>query len=66
MFETDGEIKFQALTMWANHIETGDVSMSPQDAVNRKLKDKIKPLTLQQQELVVRIKKLAQKELKNG
>ena len=31
MFETDAQIKFQALNMWANHIETGTCTMSAND-----------------------------------
>jgi len=48
-----------ALNMWANWIETEDVTLSAQDAINMKKNNIIQPLTLDQQELVVRLRRLA-------
>ena len=63
MFEKDNQLKFQALNMWANHIETGDVCMSISDAINCGQREKINSLTLDQQKFVIRLRELATKEL---
>lgn len=57
--DTDNELCFWALTNWANHIETGNVSMSAVDAVNQSRHSEINGLSLDQQRLVVRIRDLA-------
>lgn len=57
MFDTNKEIIWNSLKMWANYIETGDVCVSVCDA---ELMDrKVKPLTLEQKKFVVRILELA-------
>ncbi len=63
MFEKDKYVKSHALSMWANYIETGDVCLSTCDAINSDRRDSIKALSLEQQEFVVRLRKLANKEL---
>ena len=63
MFEKDNEIKFYALNMWANHIETGNVSMSAEDAHKRNEKVSLKYLDENQQKFVIRLRELARKEL---
>ena len=44
MFDTDKEILYQALSVWMNHIETGDVGISAQDAINMRRAHKINKL----------------------
>ena len=63
MFEKDYQIKFYALNMWANYIETGDVTLSAKDAINCGLPNKIQPLELEQQKLIIRLRELANKEM---
>lgn len=50
-----------ALSMWINYVQTGDVSMSQVDAVNAKMEDKIKPITEEQMERILELKKLQRK-----
>lgn len=66
MFETDNEIISFAVNMWANHIETGDGTISAADAVNMNRKDKIKYLEPRQQKFVMRLRELAAKNLNIG
>lgn len=49
--------------MWANYIKTNDVNISAADAVNMKYSNQILALTLDQQEFVIRLRKLANKAL---
>jgi hypothetical protein len=73
MFEKDNEIIYQALIMWANHIETGNVNLSAKDAQDipnvdfcgNKKKSIIKALDLNQMKLVIRIRELAIKHLED-
>lgn len=72
--KTDNELKSSALTIWANFIETGCVSMSAadvkvqRDVVRRTDKEMsalgygLKSLTESQQQLVARLRTLAIKE----
>lgn len=68
MFDTDAEIKAYALQLWANHIETGKVGLSGEDAAaqnqSRSPKDQIKINVLgnDQKALVLRIRGLARQE----
>lgn len=55
--QTDKELITHALNMWANHIETGNVSLNAGDADNRKMK--VKALDDDQKALVLRLRKLA-------
>lgn len=48
---------FYALSLWANHIETGDIGLSAQDAINTG--GKTTPLTLDQMKKVIRLRELA-------
>jgi len=58
MFEHDSTIVSQALILWANYIETGDVNMSGVDSDNRgRSKNN---LTESQLRLVAKIKGLSQ------
>jgi hypothetical protein len=55
----DNELISRALNYWANWIETGDVTLSSSDAIDCDMHKIIKPLSLDQQKLVVRLKELA-------
>ena len=55
------ELRFRALNIWANHIETGDVSKSAQDA--RNIGETPKALTAQQATLVEQLRQLAIEDL---
>lgn len=56
---SDAELIKFALMYWANHIETGNVLFSAEDAANRKMP--VKVLSDEQKELVLRLRKLAVK-----
>lgn len=58
---TDTEIVFRALCMWSNHIETGDVTLSAQDANNCGYK--VKGLSSEQIEFISRLKELQRRAL---
>ncbi len=60
----DWELRLHALNLWANYIETGNVTMSAVDA--SKAKKPFNALTLDQQRIVVRLRDLAIKELENN
>lgn len=64
MFEKDSEIKTFALNMWANYIETSDIHLSAVDA--KQMKQSFNSLTTEQMEFVVRLRKLAAKELEEN
>lgn len=61
MFENDNEIVAQALSMWANHIETGRVTNTATDVINMGLFPK--PLTMDQMKFVIRLRELSVKTL---
>lgn len=68
MFDTDHQIKAQALRVWANCIETGTPSMSVADlkarmAADPKYKAEVSVLTSEQINLVSRIRLLAAQEI---
>ncbi|WP_156675975.1 hypothetical protein [Pseudomonas sp. Leaf58] len=54
---TDLQIQAMAVAMWANYIETGDVSISARDAQNAKLS--FKALTTEQSRTVLRFRDLS-------
>lgn len=54
---TDNELIAQALTMWANYIETRDVNLCAQDLQN--MKKPVKALDEGQMESVLRLRKLS-------
>jgi hypothetical protein len=56
---TDDHLVHTALEMWANHIETGNVTLSTSDFV-RSGRD-VKELSEEQQTLVSRLRKLSEK-----
>lgn len=56
---TDEELVVTALQSWANWIETGDITLSTRDCVASSQQRKIKGLSLEQQELVLRLRRLA-------
>ena len=60
---SDKEIIYHAITMWQNYIQTGDVCMSAKDCENVKEKKRIKNLTIDQMEFLVRMDKLKKKFL---
>ena len=60
MFDTRKEVVTHALGMWANYIETGTVTMGAADAIKRGKPGIIQPLNLDQQEHVVKLRKLQQ------
>ena len=61
MFDTDASLIRQGLTMWANHIETGDCCLGAIDA--KRQEKEINALSLEQMKLVVRIRELANKQI---
>jgi len=61
MFEQENHLIFQALSMWANYIETSDVNKSKEDALN--VKSKPNSLTASQIQLVDRLRSLAEDAL---
>ena len=63
---SDGDIIYLSLMMRANWIETGNPNRSMNDAIKFGERDIIKPLTPEQQEFVVRLRKLAIKALSMG
>jgi hypothetical protein len=68
MFKTNKEIFYQALNMWANYIETGDVCLSSRDAIQQERRKLIQSLDVDQQEFVVKLRRLSDrclKEMKN-
>jgi len=62
MFEKDSDLRAFALTVWANHIETGDTVLSSLDAMNCGAVKKIRVLSVSQMELVARLRRLAAAE----
>ena len=60
---TNNEIIYRALMMWANYIETSDVNLSSNDAINMRRYNKINILDLYQQKFICRLRELAQTEL---
>lgn len=60
MFERDSHVRSRALTMWANYIETGDVTLSRHDARGD---GRPRVLTDDQQRFVLRLRDLAKTEL---
>lgn len=55
--ESDSTLIQQALSMWANHIETGDLALSAIDA--EAAKKPFKAMSLPQMKLIVRLRELA-------
>lgn len=56
---TDPELVSNALHLWANYIETGNVNLSATDA--KQARRPFKALTTEQMEIVVRLRKLAER-----
>ena len=61
MFDKDSHVKSFALNMWVNYIETGDVNLSAVDA--KQMDESFNALTAEQMEFVVRLRRLAVKEM---
>lgn len=59
--EADEQKISHALSMWANHIETGDICVSAEDAIKRGMKTK--PLRGDQMRFVLRLRELARAAL---
>jgi hypothetical protein len=60
---TNGELKYQALTMWANYLETGTPTLSAADLRQQAKSNEIKHLNPHQQATVEHLKQLALREL---
>lgn len=58
---TDAQIRAYSLNMWANHIETGDVTLSARDAQG--MGRKSRALDPKQAEFVSRLRSLANDEI---
>ena len=56
--ETDEQKIYFALNLWANYIETGDVTLCAKDA--ERTGDKVKALDATQMKVIVRLRELAQ------
>ncbi len=61
-FNDDANVVSYALSMWANYIETGDVTLSRQDCKNCGYTDKIKHLSNDQAFFVARLRHLSMKK----
>lgn len=61
---TDRELAAMALSLWANHIETGSVSLSAQDAA--RMGKSFNALNAEQIQLVQRLRQLNEKSLSKG
>lgn len=67
VFKDDKTVIWWALNQWANHIETGSMSLSKQDAINMDDKEALlnyARLTEEQSQFIGRLHKLADKALK--
>lgn len=60
MFEKDAHVINYALTMWANYIETGDLTRSRHDV---RKDEKPRVLTDEQQLFCIRLRKMASNQL---
>lgn len=60
-FKTDAEKIFQALSMWANQLETGDSNMSLNDAKNCGMQ--VRPMNVDQAVMANDLRELACREL---
>lgn len=56
---TDDELVAHALSLWANHIETGKVALSAEDAKRSGQSIHLRPMDERQRELVARLRNLA-------
>lgn len=65
MFEKDSTVKSYAMTLWANHIETGQVHLSAKDVSNLS-RNTLPELSDQQKAFVARLRRMAIEELNNG
>lgn len=71
MFDTDQAVKAHALQMWANYVETGNVLLSAEDAESQNKcrrpneRISIKALTPSQMKLVIRLRDMAENELRS-
>lgn len=61
-FYRDQDVVSCALSMWANYIQTGDVTLSPQDAKNRGCDDRVKVLSDEQMRFVLRLRDMSNKK----
>lgn len=59
---SDSELRAHSLLLWANHIETGDVSLSGGDLHAMGRTKQLKRLTEDQQALVIRLRALSRVE----
>ncbi len=60
----DKMILYLALNYWANHIETGEINISANDAYDMGEENLIKRLDITQKKFVIRLRELAEKQLK--
>ena len=60
------EVARRALLLWRNLIQTGDVTLSTQDAINAGQADKCRMLNSDQQEFVIRLEELADRMSTGG
>lgn len=61
---SDRELAAMALSLWANHIETGSMSLSAQDAA--RMGKPLNALKDDQQQVVQRLRELNKKSLAKG
>lgn len=59
MLKTDQKLISSALNFWANWIETNDMAISANDAIKMGRPERIQILDLEQQEFIVRLRKLS-------
>jgi hypothetical protein len=60
----DNELKYMALNMYANWIETHDVIISARDAVASGEQKKVRALDVNQMKMVIRLRELADEAFK--
>lgn len=60
---SDYEVISRALSMWKNHMETGSVIMSKEDAINAGQKEQVKSLDDNQIQFTQRLKKMSLRAL---
>mgnify|MGYP003646960211 CR=1 FL=1 len=57
---TDNRMIYEALIVWRNALQTGDISLSLQSALDTGQDSKIRMLSSEQQEFVIRLEELAE------
>tara|TARA_R110002153_G_scaffold152542_3_gene304156 strand:- start:15364 stop:15585 length:222 start_codon:yes stop_codon:yes gene_type:complete len=62
---TNKEMLSRSLMIWRNYLQTGDVNLSTESAIQYGWKDKCKQLNSDQQEFIIRLEELQKEILKS-